>query len=419
MNPVQFCLQPDNKFVVRNLGNRKNDPSDDANIVQMCSPINTLGLYTIELHTAATSNSPYCTTIRLQLAPTPPIVPIGCPPSTIPIPTDQLFRVKSSNFGTWLLGPGLDDQPPAAALTSDREAATLFTVSESSSDRIVYGVTVTQRFGAYYTGQYGQNSGRIDFGPDGQQTPPPPVLFCLQPDNTFALYSEGNDGPETIEDQQNSEAGSFGADPTVAVSCPEVKDSPAYGVFIDNGAYMAVNPDGPCAPDVLVYEPVEPSTGCIPIPAGDFRIRSFAQKTLSGEVWLLANIDVQGTVVTTSDINEATRFSPTNDGTGRIQTSQDGNFFYSAFAPYFNEDSGYIRMYPDGVATPAVTFCLQSDNSLAVYSAGEDGPTPADPRSVLTCPNRAQPVYLDNGSYAASPGEPTCVRDTLYYEALP
>lgn len=222
MNPVQFCLQPDNTFVVRNLGNRKNDPSDDANIVQMCSPINTLGPYTIELHTAATSNSPYCTTIGLQIAPDPPVFPTGCPSSTIPIP------------------------------------------------------------------------------------------------------------------------------------------------------------------------------------AGDFRIRSFAQKTLAGEVWLLVNIDVQGTVVTTSDVNEATRFSPTGDGTGRIQTSRDGYSYYSAFAPYFNEDSGYIRMYPDGVVTPAVTFCLQSDNSLVVYSAGEDGPTPADPRFVLTCPNRAQPVYLDNGSYGAS-----------------
>ena len=54
-----------------------------------------------------------------------------------------------------------------------------------------------------------------------------------------------------------------------------------------------------------------------------------------------------------------------------------------------------------------------------MYSAGEDGPTDADPRFVLTCPNREQPVFLDNGSYAASPGEPACKRDTLFYEALP
>jgi hypothetical protein len=428
MNPVQFCLQRDNTFVVRNLGNLKENSSDDANIVQMCFQADVAGgPYTIQLHTAAIArNSPYCTTIRLQLAPDLPVFPTGCPSSTIPIPTDQLFRVKSSNFGTWLLGPELD-QPPAAALTSDREAASLFNVSESSSDRIVYGATAFQRFEAYYTGRYGRNSGSIDFGPVGQDIPP--VLFCLQPNNTFALFSVGDDGLQT-EVGQNSDY-DFNADPTVAVTCPEVEDSPASRVFIDNGAYMANNPDGPCYPDTLVYEPVaappsyEPPVGCpsgtIRMPKGmNFTIRSSAQQTVSEKVWLRASIDIQGTVVTTSNTDEATRFSPADDGTGRIQTSKNGYSYYSAFTPYSNnENSGNIRMYPDGTATPAVTFCLQSDNSLAVYSAGEDGPEdetiPADPRFVLTCPNRDQEVYLDNGSYEVWP----CVRDTLYYEALP
>jgi hypothetical protein len=414
MNPVQFCLQRHNTFVVRNLGNLKENSSDDANIVQMCFPADVAGgPYTIQLHTAAIAkNSPCCTTIRLQLAPDPPVSPTGCPSSIIPIPTDRAFRVKSTNFGTWLLGPELD-QPPAAALTSDREAATLFTVSESSSDRIVYGATAVQRFEAYYTGRYGWNSGSIDFGPVGQDIPP--VLFCLQPNNTFTLFSVGDDGLQT-EVGQNSDY-DFKADPTVAVTCPEVEDS-VYSVFIDSGAYMANNPDGPCSPEILVYEPVEPSTGCTPIPAGEFRIRSFAQ-----QVGLLASIDVRGAIVTTSDVNEATRFSPADDGTGRIQTSEDGDSYYSALELYStNENSGYIRMFPSNFAPPAVTFCLRSYNSLAVYSAGEDGPEdgtiPANPRFVLTCPNRDQEVYLDNGSYEPSSDEPACVVDTLYYEAL-
>lgn len=43
MNPVQFCLQPDNTFIVQNLGNLKTDPSDDANIVQICEPAGVIG----------------------------------------------------------------------------------------------------------------------------------------------------------------------------------------------------------------------------------------------------------------------------------------------------------------------------------------------------------------------------------------
>ena len=411
MNPVQFCLQPDNTFVVQNLGNDKIDPSDDANVVQICDNV-------ISLHTAEVASQRSCTTVRLELAPEPIGIPTGCPSSTIPIPTDVLFRVRSRQFGTWFLGP--ETEGPAQ-LTSDLNAATQFSASEISSARILYGATVTQRFEAYFKSFYGQNSGSFDFGPSGQAAPP--ILFCLQPDNTFAVYSDGADGPQRDKPEPDPNGNVDGsADPTTVVTCP-ADDGSGRFAFIDNGVYMNNQPDGPCYPDTLVYEPVvAPTPGaCVPLPTDvHFRIRSFAQQTVSGEqVWLLANIDVQGTMATTSDINQATRFQPADDGTDQIYTFRDNEFYYSAFVPFFNEDSGYIRMYPDQFVRFAVTFCLKSDNSLGVYSAGEDGPTDADPRFVLTCPNREQPVFLDNGSYAASPGEPACKRDTLFYEALP
>jgi hypothetical protein len=235
--PVQFCLQPDNSFVVTNSAGTEDDPSDDSNVVQICED-GGLSLYS---HTNPVE--PGCNTVVLELAPDPPVFPTGCPSSTVQIPLG-LFRIKSQ-FGTWLLGPEAD-QAPYTTLTTDVEAATLFTVSEASSDRITYYATVTQRFEAYYKGLYGNNSGEIDFGPLGPDVPP--VLFCLQPDNTFTLFSVGDDGLQT-EDYP------FYADPTGAVTCP-VRDYDGPMVFIDNGIYMENFADGPCLPDKLVYDPV-------------------------------------------------------------------------------------------------------------------------------------------------------------------
>jgi hypothetical protein len=409
-----FCLQPDNTFVVRNLGNLKNDPSDDANIVQTCAQVGVIGPDTIQLHTAATSNSPYCTTIVLQLAPDPPVFPTGCPSSTVPIPPGQIFRVRSLNFGNWLLGPQADQQPDAM-LTSDLEAATLFSVSGANSDRIVYGGSATQLFEAYYKGQYGGNSGIIDFGPLDQGVTP--VLFCLQPDNTFTLFSTGDDGLQTEDDD-------IYKDPTVAVTCPQEQGS-VYNVFIDNGIYIARNPSGPCYPDTLVYEPVryEPPVGCpsttIPTPANvEFRIRSTAQQTATENVWLLTTEGGQGPLYTTNSSDLATRFSPSTDGTGRIQVISSRNSpVYTVMAP-FNRNSGYIMMLTNEYMRPPVQFCLQSDGSFFVRSDGQDEPGLDDPSSILTCTKRDQLVMINNGSYDGS-FDPTCKKDTLFYEKIP
>jgi hypothetical protein len=235
--PVQFCLQPDNSFVVTNSAGTEDDPSDDSNVVQICEDGG------LSLYSPTNPVEPGCNTVVLELAPDPPVFPTGCPSSTVQIPLG-LFRIKSQ-FGTWLLGPEAD-QAPYTTLTTDVEAATLFTVSEASSDRITYYATVTQRFEAYYKGLYGNNSGEIDFGPLGPDVPP--VLFCLQPDNTFTLFSVGDDGLQT-EDYSPY------ADPTGAVTCP-TRDYDGPMVFIDNGIYMENFPDGPCLTDKLVYDPV-------------------------------------------------------------------------------------------------------------------------------------------------------------------
>lgn len=231
-----------------------------------------------------------------------------------------------------------------------------------------------------------------------------PVQFCLQPDNTFVVQNvlgteDPADDSNIVQICADGALSLYNTTRSAATTC--------------NTVHLQIA-DVPAAYQV----PAGCPTGTVPIPPDRNFCVNFAQ-TVGERLWLLAPIDPQGTLITTNAIDQATRFSSSADGTGRIQTYSDGLFYYSNFAPVFNENSGYIRMYPSAFATLAVTFCLQSNNSFAVYSAGEDGQGLDDPTSVLTCATRNQPVYLDNGSFAVSGGDPSCAVTTLYYEELP
>jgi len=73
--PVQFCLQPDDTFVVQNrLGT--DDTSDDANVVQIC--LDSV-LYLQSASIAASSN---CNTVRLRLIQLNPSYPVTTTAST-------------------------------------------------------------------------------------------------------------------------------------------------------------------------------------------------------------------------------------------------------------------------------------------------------------------------------------------------
>jgi hypothetical protein len=52
-----------------------------------------------------------------------------------------------------------------------------------------------------------------------------------------------------------------------------------------------------------------------------------AQQTATENAWLFASINVEGTMEATSDMTQATRFTRTTDGTGRIQTYSDGTSY--------------------------------------------------------------------------------------------
>jgi hypothetical protein len=84
MFPVQFCLQPDNTFVVQSQGNFLDDPADDSNVVKLCSASGAVYLTTA-------SKAPYngCLTARLQIAPVP-----------------NRFRIRLASNSQYLTGGG-------------------------------------------------------------------------------------------------------------------------------------------------------------------------------------------------------------------------------------------------------------------------------------------------------------------------
>lgn len=120
--PVQFCLQPDDTFVVQNrLGTE--DTSDDANVVQICPDS------VLYFHSAAVAASPRCNTVRLRLVQLNPSYPITTTSSStsetpfpttspspsvsacVPVPDGQEFRISIVDSRDYLTGSDGDNLP--------------------------------------------------------------------------------------------------------------------------------------------------------------------------------------------------------------------------------------------------------------------------------------------------------------------
>lgn len=178
--------------------------------------------------------------MRLRIVEGPPgyEVPAGCPASTIPIPPDVEFLVKSRRYGSHFMITTENDDPSSPgplSMTYNPFAASRFKASNAAGDRISHAKKNGQEYELYFGGYLNRNSGFILYAAAGGQRPP--ILFCLQPDNSFFVRSTGNDGPGTD-------------DPTIVVTCP-----PEYNglVLIDNGIWMSTYPDGDCLPDTLLF----------------------------------------------------------------------------------------------------------------------------------------------------------------------
>lgn len=408
--PVQFCLQPDNTFVVQNLGQNKQDPADDANVVQICPAEDSAPANALWLYTANGALASGCRTGRLQIAAAPP--PARCPANSAQIPENQRFRIRSTLYpDRWVFSQA---SGTIKGTTTNIADAVIFRVSSGRTDQISTisnGVTDDSQFIPNFT----PNSGYASFYRNADITTQPwgPLLFCLQPDNTFAVQSVGGDGPGPN-------------DANTAVTC----STPSEQNYIDNGDYIGYFSNFQCFPDTFVYEPVVyvPPIGCpattVPIPDNArFRLKS----SVYANRWLSAvdgdSAPQSGNIITTEDINDAIPFTATPGNTGQvslISTSGGGDpagRLDSIFFPFSNANSGilYFDESPSALGPPA-QLCLQPDNTFVMHSGGSDGPGAYDPYMVLVCPQTNRLVFLDNGSDGGAASG--CVADTLLFDPL-
>lgn len=233
-NPVQFCLQSDNTFVVQNLGNDKADAADDANILQLC-PDQEVGQVTLYLHTPAVAASSGCDTVRLEIAGPPYVPPVGCPSTSVQIPDNHWFRIKSSTSNLYLSGLYGGGNPTSGDIKTapDVADAIIFTVNPDGTGqlRIVGGGQAIDSLILSMSA----TSGYLYFFPNRSAAAGwYPVLFCAQPGNTFAVRTN-----------------SPSIDVNTAVICPSNNNEKVY---FDNGSGTAAFAGIGCFAETLVYE---------------------------------------------------------------------------------------------------------------------------------------------------------------------
>jgi hypothetical protein len=180
MFPVQFCLQPDNTFVVQNQGNDKQDPTDDANVVQICPADGAVYLYT-----AANALTSGCSTVRLQIAPVK-------------------FRMRLAGSSQYITS-----DPPAAVPNANTREIT-FTQRPDPSLALTFGMydpngrifVETADGTQLYPNQsppYGQGTIYADPQTDIDAQMWNPVYFFVQQDGTVLVHNLG-ENPDSSDD---------------------------------------------------------------------------------------------------------------------------------------------------------------------------------------------------------------------------
>jgi hypothetical protein len=181
MFPMQFCLQPDNTFVVQNQGNDKQDPADDANLVQICAADGAVYLYTADR--ALISG---CSTVRLQIAPVPNRFRMRLTSNSQYITSDPPAAVPNTNEIAFTQTPG-----SSLALTFER-------TPDQSGRIFVYNAAGNQLY-PDQNAPYAQGTIFANLQADMDAQGFNPVLFFVQPDGTITVQNNGNN-PDSSDD---------------------------------------------------------------------------------------------------------------------------------------------------------------------------------------------------------------------------
>lgn len=246
-NPVQFCLQPNNTFVVQNLGNDKQDPADDANVVQICSD----GV--IYLHTEAIAATSGCNTIRLEIAQAPPppyVPPVGCPASSVRIPDGTQFRIRSSQSNRYLTGLYGGGSPGDGNIATSPNMADgiLFYVTPAGTGQVTFNtVSNPPVVDSQFIAAFGSNSGYFYSYPNAAVSQGMgwyALQLCPQSDGTLAVHSNDLNNPTPN-------------DVNTAVICSNTNEK-VYLESSNNAARLADLASAGCFPETLVYEFIPP-----------------------------------------------------------------------------------------------------------------------------------------------------------------
>jgi hypothetical protein len=230
--PVQFCLQPDNSFVVQNrLGT--DDTADDANVVQICPDG---ALY---LQTPSNASASNCNTVNLRLAQIPPGYPdpassttitfdtlpsittttsdtLSSSATTMPSPSvsSNRFRMRlasNSNYLTSTQGtavPASDEtvfyqtSDPAKAMTFEQMPGQpgQVMVLNSANQPLYPNQNAPAGNGAIYADTVAPYDSNFFILFDGSRVYYNSVLFFVQPDNTITAQNLGSKPADSSDD---------------------------------------------------------------------------------------------------------------------------------------------------------------------------------------------------------------------------
>lgn len=254
--PISLFVLQDDSIIVKNLGLDETDPADDSSTILLCA---SRPVYQMWADNAGAEKPSDCvvqtliaefvvdavTTTSSSPTPTAPpyVPPVGCPATSVQIPENQAFRLKSSLRSDLWLAP---TYPDANGIPRDGNVWTTNNIGEALSFTVTPGNTgqlsmyvYSSRFDGQFVASYDNNSGYLYFYPNAN-TAWPASQFCLGSDGKFTVRSDGADGPGSN-------------DANVVVICPNNVGAPIY---MDNGENLAYYRSIGCRPDTLIYDPI-------------------------------------------------------------------------------------------------------------------------------------------------------------------